>query len=102
MTLLRRIILGVLLLATIVAGQQGGSGSEAGNAEEGTGQKSVPLRTHSLYPPYLDLDLQSRWYIFIVMSTHYRWEFGGTTVVDTNKFVAAMISLNIQASAFDV
>ena len=102
MTLIRRVILALVVLATIVVGQEGGSGSEAGNADEGTSQKSVPLRTHSLYPPYLDLDLQSRWWVFILMSTNYRWEFGGTTVVDTNKYVIAMISLNVQASALDI
>lgn len=31
--------------------------------------KTVPLRTHSLYQPYLDSDLQSRWF-----------DYGGSTL----------------------
>ncbi|BFZ60345.1 hypothetical protein YB2330_001381 [Saitoella coloradoensis] len=34
------------------------------------------LRTHSLFPPYLDQDVQSRW-----------WDFGGDTVINANKHV---------------
>ncbi|KAF4313724.1 Legume-like lectin [Botryosphaeria dothidea] len=38
--------------------------------------KSIPLRTHSLQPPYLDSDMQSRWF-----------DFGGDTVVRTDKYI---------------
>lgn len=38
--------------------------------------KSVPLRTHSLYQPYLDSDLQSRWF-----------DWGGDTVIRTDSYI---------------
>ncbi|RPA87625.1 hypothetical protein BJ508DRAFT_410385 [Ascobolus immersus RN42] len=40
------------------------------------GIKSVPLRTHSLYQPYLDSDLQSRWF-----------DWGGDTIIRADKYV---------------
>ncbi|KAG8911982.1 hypothetical protein FRC01_005364 [Tulasnella sp. 417] len=36
----------------------------------------VPLRTHSLYAPYVDQDLQNRWF-----------DFGGEAYVNTNKHI---------------
>ncbi|KAK4054767.1 hypothetical protein OIV83_000691 [Microbotryomycetes sp. JL201] len=39
-------------------------------------EKTVPLRTHSLYAPYVDSDLQNRWF-----------DFGGSTIINTNKHV---------------
>ncbi|KFY88722.1 hypothetical protein V498_06684, partial [Pseudogymnoascus sp. VKM F-4517 (FW-2822)] len=38
--------------------------------------RTIPLRTHSLTPPYLDTDMQSRW-----------WDFGGDTIIRTDKYV---------------
>jgi len=38
--------------------------------------KSIPLRTHSLQAPYLDSDMQSRWF-----------DFGGDTIVRTDKYI---------------
>lgn len=38
--------------------------------------KMLPLRTHSLAPPYLDSDMHSRW-----------WDFGGDTVIRTDQYV---------------
>ncbi|KAL1985071.1 hypothetical protein VTN96DRAFT_8306 [Rasamsonia emersonii] len=38
--------------------------------------KSIPLRTHSLSPPYLDSDMHSRW-----------WDFGGDTIIRTDKYI---------------
>ncbi|BCR96318.1 legume-like lectin family protein [Aspergillus luchuensis] len=38
--------------------------------------KSIPLRTHSLSPPYLDSDFQSRWF-----------DFGGDTIVRADKYI---------------
>jgi len=38
--------------------------------------KSVPLRTHSLYQPYLDSDLQSRWF-----------DWGGDTVIRADSYI---------------
>jgi mannose-binding lectin 2 len=37
--------------------------------------KSIPLRTHSLAPPYLDSDFQSRWF-----------DFGGDTIIRADKY----------------
>ncbi|KAM0750162.1 hypothetical protein T439DRAFT_302090 [Meredithblackwellia eburnea MCA 4105] len=42
----------------------------------GTTEKTVPLRTHSLYAPYVDSDLQNRWF-----------DFGGSAIINTNKHV---------------
>lgn len=38
--------------------------------------KSIPLRTHSLSQPYLDSDLQSRWF-----------DFGGSTVIRADQYI---------------
>ncbi|EME45538.1 hypothetical protein DOTSEDRAFT_71293 [Dothistroma septosporum NZE10] len=38
--------------------------------------KSIPLRTHSLQTPYLDTDMQSRW-----------WDFGGSAVIRADQYV---------------
>ncbi|KAK7417911.1 hypothetical protein QQZ08_011451 [Neonectria magnoliae] len=38
--------------------------------------KSITLRTHSLQQPYLDSDMQSRWY-----------DFGGDTIVRTDSYI---------------
>lgn len=38
--------------------------------------RSIPLRTHSLAPPYLDSDFQSRWF-----------DFGGDTIVRADKYI---------------
>lgn len=38
--------------------------------------KSIPLRTHSLAPPYLDSDMTSRW-----------WDFGGDTLIRADQYV---------------
>ncbi|KAI5835423.1 legume-like lectin [Schizophyllum commune Tattone D] len=38
--------------------------------------RTVQLRTHSLYAPYIDQDLQNRW-----------WDFGGDAYINTNKHV---------------
>ncbi|KAF9284636.1 hypothetical protein BGZ88_009857, partial [Linnemannia elongata] len=35
-----------------------------------------PLRTHSIYMPYIDNDLQNRWF-----------DFGGDTIVNTNRHI---------------
>ncbi|KAF9579435.1 hypothetical protein BGW38_004297, partial [Lunasporangiospora selenospora] len=35
-----------------------------------------PLRTHSIYMPYIDQDLQNRWF-----------DFGGDALINTNKYI---------------
>ena len=61
MTLLTRIFVIIALLVMVVKAQDGLLGQGGQPVEDANGHKSVPLRTHSLYPPYLDSDLQSRW-----------------------------------------
>ncbi|ORX40728.1 lectin [Kockovaella imperatae] len=39
-------------------------------------ERTVPLRTHSIAPPYVDSDLQNRW-----------WDFGADAVINTNKHI---------------
>ncbi|RVD85654.1 uncharacterized protein DFL_003967 [Arthrobotrys flagrans] len=46
------------------------------SADDHDGYKTVPLRTHSLYQPYLDSDLQSRWF-----------DFGGTTIIRADQYI---------------
>ncbi|KAL2004285.1 hypothetical protein VTN02DRAFT_4010 [Thermoascus thermophilus] len=48
------------------------------NAYEGDDPniKSIPLRTHSLAPPYLDSDMHSRWF-----------DFGGDTIIRADKYI---------------
>ncbi|KAH9909430.1 legume-like lectin family-domain-containing protein [Epithele typhae] len=38
--------------------------------------RTISLRTHSIYPPYIDQDLQNRW-----------WDFGADAYVNTNKYI---------------
>ncbi|KZF21596.1 putative lectin family integral membrane protein [Xylona heveae TC161] len=38
--------------------------------------KSIPLRTHSLVSPYLDTDMQSRWF-----------DFGGDTIIRADQYI---------------
>ncbi len=64
------------------------------NAQDDGGQKTVPLKTHSLVAPYLDSDLQSRWYVALVTVTDVRWEFGGDTVIDTNRYTRMLAKTN--------
>ncbi|KAF8841691.1 hypothetical protein BDN67DRAFT_996034 [Paxillus ammoniavirescens] len=39
-------------------------------------ERTVQLRTHSIHPPYIDEDLQNRW-----------WDFGADAYINTNKHV---------------
>ncbi|KAK6341294.1 hypothetical protein TWF696_008373 [Orbilia brochopaga] len=50
--------------------------SGSAQAEDTDNYKTVPLRTHSLYQPYLDSDLQSRWF-----------DFGGTTIIRADQYI---------------
>ncbi|KAL7418348.1 hypothetical protein Q5752_006806 [Cryptotrichosporon argae] len=49
---------------------------EGEDSLQGMIERKVALRTHSLAPPYVDSDLQNRW-----------WDFGADAVVNTNKHV---------------
>ncbi|KAA8650738.1 legume-like lectin family protein [Aspergillus tanneri] len=60
-------LLGITSLATL----------PVANAYDGDDNiKSIPLRTHSLAPPYLDSDFQSRWF-----------DFGGDTIIRADKYI---------------
>ncbi|KAF2003133.1 vesicular integral-membrane protein VIP36 precursor [Amniculicola lignicola CBS 123094] len=59
------------LLAGSLLGQTWGLG-----LSEHPDIKAIYLRTHSLEPPYLDSDMQSRW-----------WDFGGDTIIRTDKYI---------------
>lgn len=62
------------LLLTGVAAKDGPkTATKLGNS---TIERTVQLRTHSLYPPYIDQDLQNRW-----------WDFGADAYVNTNKHI---------------
>lgn len=58
----------------LVSGQTTGEDKTRIGGE--TIDRMVQLRTHSLYAPYIDQDLQSRW-----------WDFGADAYVNTNKHV---------------
>ncbi|KIX06093.1 uncharacterized protein Z518_04067 [Rhinocladiella mackenziei CBS 650.93] len=44
--------------------------------EADTSTKSIPLRTHSLAPPYLDSDMSSRWF-----------DFGGDAIIRADQYI---------------
>jgi len=44
--------------------------------ENNTIDRTVQIRTHSIYAPYIDQDLQNRW-----------WDFGADSYVNTNKHI---------------
>ncbi|KAH8115262.1 legume-like lectin family-domain-containing protein [Phellopilus nigrolimitatus] len=46
------------------------------DAKNATIDRLINLRTHSLYAPYIDQDLQNRW-----------WDFGADAIVNTNKHI---------------
>jgi hypothetical protein len=88
MTLLTRFLASIGVIAAILHGQSAGEkvSTNGVKAQEESGQKTVPLRTHSLTAPYLDSDLQSRWYNPPLDCIDVRWEFGGDTVIDAHKY----------------
>ncbi|KAF8870896.1 concanavalin A-like lectin/glucanase domain-containing protein [Infundibulicybe gibba] len=65
------ILCGVSLLLNAVQAATSVDGTRLGNS---TIERTVQLRTHSLFPPYIDEDLQNRW-----------WDFGADS--NTNKHI---------------
>jgi len=61
------------VLAPCVFGEEEDAGLDS---LQGMIEKTVPLRTHSIAPPYVDSDLQNRW-----------WDFGADTIINTNKHI---------------
>ncbi|KAF7979023.1 hypothetical protein HWV62_44001 [Athelia sp. TMB] len=63
----------VLVCGLLCAGVQGAKNAKAVNR---TIERTVALRTHSIYAPYIDQDLQNRW-----------WDFGADAYINTNKHI---------------
>lgn len=61
------------------------AGSVAALAQQ-SDVKSIPLRTHSLSTPYLDSDMQSRWF-----------DFGGDAIIRTDRYIRLASDLPSQA-----
>ncbi|KAF7782795.1 hypothetical protein Agabi119p4_2171 [Agaricus bisporus var. burnettii] len=60
----------------LLSGVQAGSGEVTTRIGNRTIERTLNLRTHSLYAPYIDQDLQNRW-----------WDFGADAYINTNKHV---------------
>jgi len=73
MTLLSGLFFLALGLIQLPLGVLGDTDSKLANR---TIERTVSLRTHSIYAPYIDQDLQNRW-----------WDFGADAIVNTNKHV---------------
>ncbi|UOH83656.1 hypothetical protein LQV05_006390 [Cryptococcus neoformans] len=65
-----------LLSLTALTAISGVNAAEAEDSLTSVIERTVPLRTHSLAAPYVDTDLQNRW-----------WDFGGDAIINTNKHV---------------
>ena len=64
MTLLTRFLAVVSVIVAIAYGDANGMmNTGSGGTDSKDDKNSVVLKTHSLVPPYLDSNLQSRWYI---------------------------------------
>lgn len=68
--------LGAVASLLCLASWLGGGGVVALSKDAHADMKSIPLRTHSLAPPYLDSDMGSRW-----------WDFGGDTIVRADQYI---------------
>lgn len=70
----------LLLLSSIVASDEPENGSindhYKGRQVKGVMELTIPIRTHAIWSPYVDTDLQNRWY-----------DFGGSTILDTSQHV---------------
>ncbi|CUA74527.1 L-type lectin-like domain-containing protein C126,08c [Rhizoctonia solani] len=67
---------GINLAATLILLAAAGTNAQQKARKNHTIDQTVPLRTHSIYAPYVDQDLQNRWF-----------SFGGNAYVNTNKHV---------------
>ncbi|CAE6467285.1 unnamed protein product [Rhizoctonia solani] len=67
---------GINLAATLILLAAAGTNAQQKVRKNHTIDQTVPLRTHSIYAPYVDQDLQNRWF-----------SFGGNAYVNTNKHV---------------
>jgi len=74
-------IVPVLLISSLLLGFVQAKGTEdkaVTNLKLGdqTIERTLQLRTHSIYAPYIDQDLQNRW-----------WDFGADAYINTNKYI---------------
>jgi len=69
-------VLSTLTLAGLFLGFAHAATDDKTRLGNDTIERTVQLRTHSLYAPYIDQDLQNRW-----------WDFGADSYVNTNKYV---------------
>jgi len=73
-------LLGVFLVSIITVGSLLGLVQAAADDKTRIGnetiERTVQLRTHSIYAPYIDQDLHNRW-----------WDFGADSYVNTNKHI---------------
>ncbi|KAF8706864.1 Legume-like lectin family, partial [Rhizoctonia solani] len=67
---------GLNLAATLILLAAAGTNAQQKARKNHTIEQTVPLRTHSIYAPYVDQDLQNRWF-----------SFGGNAYVNTNKHI---------------
>ncbi|CCO31760.1 L-type lectin-like domain-containing protein C126,08c [Rhizoctonia solani AG-1 IB] len=67
---------GLNLAATLLLLAAAGTNAQQKARKNHTIEQTVPLRTHSIYAPYVDQDLQNRWF-----------SFGGNAYVNTNKHI---------------
>ncbi|KAG9246982.1 lectin family integral membrane protein-like protein [Calycina marina] len=64
-----------LAMLPLAAQVLAGSGEKSARTDE-NGIRRIQLRTHTLAPPYLDSDMQSRW-----------WDFGGNTIIRADQYI---------------
>ncbi|KAJ7935328.1 legume-like lectin family-domain-containing protein [Mycena leptocephala] len=65
-----------LLTCSLLLGFVHAAGDDKTKIGNSTIDRTVQLRTHSIYAPYIDQDLQNRW-----------WDFGADAYVNTNKHI---------------
>jgi len=66
----------VVIISSFLLGLVHGAGEVQTRIGNETIERTVQLRTHSLYAPYIDQDLHNRW-----------WDFGADSYVNTNKHI---------------
>ncbi|KAH7925298.1 hypothetical protein BV22DRAFT_1065213 [Leucogyrophana mollusca] len=66
----------VLYLVLALSVLPGGFAAKDTRVADRTIERTVQLRTHSIFPPYIDQDLQNRW-----------WDFGADAYINTNKHI---------------
>ncbi|TFK74705.1 hypothetical protein BDN72DRAFT_833239 [Pluteus cervinus] len=73
---LPRLLISILLFGLLSTLVHAASDDKKRSGNNETIERTIQLRTHSLFAPYIDQDLQNRW-----------WDFGADSYVNTNKHV---------------